>query len=222
MMLGRKSVVQGGRVCETSRWTRNLRSLSILWVSTSLLQLSWLLPPSLRGSVPALWVSLEHGLVSLCRQKQLTFFKWNLQRRPGVLGKNKPNLQSSNTQNTLIMKIESQSLDGWGCHCSMHVQYPDLSMAQLNSILSDFSEIHSGVGQSHRCSADPLFYTCFLGLFSQRVSLAIFQGASCPQVNSCMTDKLLIFFLHIRTNSFWLDRVFLVQSQNHLSSFLLR
>lgn len=146
------------------------------------------------GSVAALWVSSNHGLCSLCRQKQLAFFKWNLQRRPRVLGKNKPNLHSSNTQNTLIMKIESQSLDGCGCHHLMRMQYPDLSMAQLNSILSDFSETHSGVGQSHRCSADLLFYTCFLGLFSQRVLLAIFQGASCPQVNSCMGDKLLIFF----------------------------
>lgn len=30
MVLGRTSVVQGGRVCETSGWTQNLRSLPIL------------------------------------------------------------------------------------------------------------------------------------------------------------------------------------------------
>lgn len=181
MMLGRKSAVQGGRVCETSRWTQNLRSLSILCVSPSLLQLSWLLPPSLPGRVSSSTVDISKtGLCSLMQTETTDFFKWNLQRRPRLLGKNKPNSHSSNTQNTLIMKIEPQSLDGCGCHHVMSMQYPNLSMAQLSSILSDFSEIHSGFAESHHCSAEPLFYACFLGLFSQRVLLTIFQGASCP------------------------------------------
>lgn len=188
MILGRKSVVQRGRVCETSRWTQNLGSLSILWVSPSLLQLSWLLPPSLHGKVSSSSVSLGAD------RNNWRFSDGTCREGQECLWKNKPSLQSSNTQNTLIRKIESQSLDGCGCHHLMRTQYPDLSMAQLNSILSDFSQIHSGAGQSPRCSADPLFYTCFLGLFSPRVLLVIFQGASCPQVNSCMRDKLLIVF----------------------------
>lgn len=134
----------------------------------------------LGGSAAALWISPKHGLCSLMQTETTDFFKWNLQRRPRLLGENKPNSLSSNTQNTLIMKIEPQSLDGCGCHHVMSMQYPDLSMAQLSSILSDFSEIHSGFAESHHCSAEPLFYACFLGLFSQRVLLTIFQGASCP------------------------------------------